>query len=55
MELETQDMENNITNVSVNGRHFSKKQHFLCKFKLTKLNLSTIQKTGFLSHFQQSK
>ena len=40
---EAQDMENNIINVSVIGRHFSKKQRFLCKFKITKLNLSTIQ------------
>jgi hypothetical protein len=37
--LEAQDMENNITNVSVIGRHFSKKQRFLCKFKLTKTRL----------------
>jgi hypothetical protein len=53
--LETQDMENNITKVRVNGGHFKKKQHFLCKFKVTKLDLSTTPDLMPGPGFQQSK
>jgi len=48
-------MENNITKVRVNGGHFKKKQHFLCKFKVTKLDLSTTPDLMPGPGFQQSK